>query len=103
MVGKTFDEAMVVCREKSLLLMAINRGGAPGTGPDVDPEGGLEARGQAALEPKPMQKLLTNPSTPEDRGYRIEAGDSLLVLAHNSRPLAEVFGSPMSWRKAFHK
>jgi TRAP transporter TAXI family solute receptor len=103
LVGKTFDEAMMVCREKSLLLMAINRGGAPGTAPDVDPKEGMGVRGRAALEAKPPQRLLTNPSTPEDRGYQIEAGDSLLVLAHSKRPLAEVFGSPMTWKKAFHK
>ena len=101
LAGKTFDEAMVTCRERALLLLAIHRGGAPGAGrdPATDEEWGPE--GRAALVTQNPRHLLTNPSDPNDRDYRIQPGDSLLFLAHSHQPLAEIFGSPRKWRKAF--
>ena len=101
LAGKTFDEAMVTCRERALLLLAIHRGGAPGAGrgPATEEEWGPE--GRAALMTQNPRHLLTNPSDPNDRDYRIQPGDSLLFLAHSHQPLAEIFGSPRKWRKAF--
>jgi TRAP transporter TAXI family solute receptor len=101
MVGKTFDEAMVLCREKSLLLLSINRGGAPGVGKISGDGEEWGPEGRAALEVATSSKLLTNPHDPDDRDYQIQPGDSLLFLAHSHRPLAEIFGSPLKWQKAF--
>ena len=101
LVGKTFDEAMVACREKALLLLAIHRGGAPGAGKGDGPEEEWGPEGRAALEVKPARNLLTNPHDPIDRDYQIRPGDSLLFLAHSHKPLSEIFGSPRKWRRAF--
>lgn len=101
LVGQTFDEAMVACREKALLLLAINRGGAPGVGKAKEPPEEWGPEGRVAFEGEETRHLLTNPHDPEDRSYRIQPGDSLLFLAHSSRPLAEIFGSSLNWRKAF--
>ncbi len=101
LVGKTFDEAMVTCRENALLLLAINRGGAPGAWKDegADEEWGPE--GRVDLGTPAPSRMLTNPHEPADRSYRIQPGDSLLFLAHSHGPLAEIFGSPLKWKKAF--
>jgi len=101
LAGKTFDEAMVVCRERALLLLAIHRAGAPGAGRKLDGKDEWGPDGRAALETKTPRYLLTNPDDPNDRDYRIQPGDSLLFLAHSHQPLAEIFGSPKKWREAF--
>lgn len=94
LVGKTFDEALVVCRTYSLLLVAINRGGAPGAG-----EQETDAF-EASLESGP-RRLITNPYRAEEREYRIQPGDSLLFLAESARPLERIFGESTKWRRAF--
>jgi hypothetical protein len=101
LVGKTFDEAMTVCREKALLLLAIHRGGAPGaeTGPEFEEEWG--PAGRVGFDTRSQNQLLTNPHSTEDRDYQIRPGDSLLFLAHSPQPLAEIFGSPLKWKRAF--
>jgi Trk K+ transport system NAD-binding subunit len=101
LVGKTFDEAMTLCREKALLLLAIHRGGAPGaeTGSDQGEDWG--PAGKASLEAGPRSQLLTNPSSATDREYQIRPGDSLLFLAHGPQSLAQIFGSPLKWKRAF--
>jgi len=101
MVGKTFDEAMVVCRERSLLLLAIHRGGAPGAGKESGTAEEWGEGGRLDFDEISVPRLLTNPHDPADRGYLIQPGDSLLLLAHSQRPLAEMFGSPRKWREAF--
>jgi TRAP transporter TAXI family solute receptor len=101
LIGKTFDEAMISCREKALLLLAINRGGAPGAGTASDQTEEWGEDGQVALDQESPSGLLTNPHDPEGRSYRIQPGDSLLFLAHSQRPLAEMFGSPGRWNEAF--
>ena len=100
-VGRTFDEAMVACREKALLLLSINRGGAPGAGKRAEDREEWGPEGQVALDNRKPRPLLTNPHDLRDREYRIQPGDSLLFLAHSHRPLAEMFGGPLKWRKAF--
>ncbi|MGD8362674.1 MAG: TAXI family TRAP transporter solute-binding subunit [Gemmatimonadota bacterium] len=100
LVGKNFDEAMVACRESSVLLLAINRGGAPGAGTDSD-ETDWGSDRLAEFEDLPTGRLLTNPQDAAERSYRIQPGDSLLLLAHSDRPLAHIFGSPLKWRRAF--
>jgi TRAP transporter TAXI family solute receptor len=94
LVGKTFDEALVDCRGHSLLLVAINRGGAPGArderrvdGSEVPPDGGA-------------RRLITNPYREEEREYRIQVGDSLLFLAEGTRPLERIFGASDRWGRA---
>ena len=101
LAGMTFDEAMVTCRERALLLLAIHRGGAPGAGKSEAPKEEWGPEGRAALSTKSPRHLLTNPNDPVDRDYRIRPGDSLLFLAHSPQPLAEIFGSPRKWNKAF--
>lgn len=101
LVGKSFDEAMLICRREALLLLAIHRGGAPGAGRSDPLQDEWGPEGRAALDTNGTSQLLTNPSTPEARDYRIQPGDSLLFLAHSHRPLAEIFGHPRGWRKAF--
>ncbi|MBT8397215.1 MAG: TAXI family TRAP transporter solute-binding subunit, partial [Gemmatimonadetes bacterium] len=49
LAGKTFDEAMVTCRERALLLLAIHRGGAPGAGIDPSAEDEWGPEGRVAL------------------------------------------------------
>lgn len=95
LVGKTFDEALVVCRKHSLLLVAINRGGAPGAGGDQD-----SPTFDVSLESAP-RTLITNPYRAEERDYRIQVGDSLLFLAESARPLEQIFGESQKWRRAF--
>jgi len=102
LVGKNFDEAMVACRESSVLLLAIHRGGAPGAGRDSDETDWGPDR-LAELEDTPTSRLLTNPQDAVERNYRIQPGDSLLLLAHSDRPLAYIFGSPLTGRKAFRR
>jgi Trk K+ transport system NAD-binding subunit len=101
LAGKTFDEAMVTCRERALLLLAIHRGGAPGAGRSTSEEDEWGPEGRAALTTQNHGHLLTNPNDPDDRDYQIQPGDSLLFLAHSHQPLAEIFGSPRKWKKAF--
>ncbi len=101
LVGKTFDEAIVTCRENALLLLAIHRGGAPGAGQKEESEDEWGPEGRVDLGSPPPSRMLTNPREPADRNYRIQPGDSLLFLAHSHGALAEIFGSPSKWKKAF--
>lgn len=101
LVGKTFDEAMVHCREQALLLLAIHRGGAPGVEPSRSEEEGWGPEGTVDLGAVPESRLLTNPHTPQDRSYQIRPGDSLLFLAQSSEPLTQMFGAPGKWKRAF--
>lgn len=101
LVGKTFDEAMVHCREQALLLLAIHRGGAPGVAQNRIEEEGWGPEGTVDLGAVAESRLLTNPHTLQDRSYRIRPGDSLLFLAQSSEPLTEMFGAPGKWKRAF--
>ena len=95
LVGRTFDEALVDCRRHSLLLVAINRGGAPGAREERTPED-FDVRLGAG-----PRRLITNPYRDEEKEYRIQVGDSLLFLAEGARPLERIFGESNKWRRAF--
>lgn len=89
-IGLSFDEALTAGRPDGLLLLAINRkaGRTVETAEDVD----AADRGDGGL--------LTNPSTPRDRSYRIRAGDSLLFLSPDQKTLEDAFGEAAGWRSA---
>ena len=81
-IGLTFDDALALGRTAGFLLLGINRG-----------SGRADGAGNGG-------GLLTNPTEPGDREYRIRARDSLLYLGTDRKALESVFGEASAWRPA---
>ncbi len=96
-VGQTFDEILLEFRATGAMLVAIHQDGAPGALTPVERASRVSATGAFALQ----QRVIANPTTPEDRSYRVAIGDSLLFLAADDRTLEGTFGSSGKWHQAF--